>query len=182
MVLDPIPQSLPVHFFGSRPQPPTSCVRFLGCMRFERCKGYSVQARIQGACVHEYVHVRTYMCAEITRVPNTSRFEWGDIYISLNNTSWVRTTHCTFSMSAGTLLLDASCHTGMAHVTHTSHTRHTHVTHTSHTRHTHVTHTSHTPHTHVTHTSHTHHTMNDSHHKHEKITAQQPGGHTLLLE
>jgi len=24
MVIDPIPQSLPVHFFGSRPQPPTS--------------------------------------------------------------------------------------------------------------------------------------------------------------
>ena len=24
MVLNPIPQSLPVHFFGSRPQPPTS--------------------------------------------------------------------------------------------------------------------------------------------------------------
>ena len=24
MVLDPIPQPLPVHFFGSRPQPPTS--------------------------------------------------------------------------------------------------------------------------------------------------------------
>ena len=24
MVLDPIPQSLPVHFYGSRPQPPTS--------------------------------------------------------------------------------------------------------------------------------------------------------------
>jgi len=24
MVLDPIPQYLPVHFFGSRPQPPTS--------------------------------------------------------------------------------------------------------------------------------------------------------------
>jgi len=24
MVLDPIPRSLPVHFFGSRPQPPTS--------------------------------------------------------------------------------------------------------------------------------------------------------------
>ena len=24
MVLDPIPQSLPVHFVGSRPQPPTS--------------------------------------------------------------------------------------------------------------------------------------------------------------
>ena len=24
MVLDPIPQSLPIHFFGSQPQPPTS--------------------------------------------------------------------------------------------------------------------------------------------------------------
>ena len=30
MVLDPIPQSLPVHFFGSRPQPPTSpCNEFV---------------------------------------------------------------------------------------------------------------------------------------------------------
>ena len=29
MVLDPIPQSLPVHFFGSRPQPPTSRVVLL---------------------------------------------------------------------------------------------------------------------------------------------------------
>jgi len=29
MVLDPIPQSLPVHFFGSRPQPPTSLSRSL---------------------------------------------------------------------------------------------------------------------------------------------------------
>ena len=28
MVLDPIPQSLPVHFFGSRPQPPTSPYMF----------------------------------------------------------------------------------------------------------------------------------------------------------
>ena len=27
MVLDPIPQSLPVHFFGSRPQPPTSRIQ-----------------------------------------------------------------------------------------------------------------------------------------------------------
>ena len=28
MVLDPIPQSLPVHFFGSRPKPPTSRLTF----------------------------------------------------------------------------------------------------------------------------------------------------------
>ena len=38
MVLDPIPQPLPVHFFGSRPQPPTSlCQRrnvlYMGWLR-----------------------------------------------------------------------------------------------------------------------------------------------------
>jgi len=35
MVLDPIPQSLPVHFFGSRPQPPTSRKETLGKHRTE---------------------------------------------------------------------------------------------------------------------------------------------------
>jgi len=34
MVLDPIPQSLPVHFFGSRPQPPTSPFNFAHRVRF----------------------------------------------------------------------------------------------------------------------------------------------------
>ena len=33
MVLDPIPQSLPVHFFGSRPQPPTSRLEDHRCDR-----------------------------------------------------------------------------------------------------------------------------------------------------
>jgi len=32
MVLDPIPQSLPLHFFGSRPQPPTSRWRLSPCL------------------------------------------------------------------------------------------------------------------------------------------------------
>ena len=35
MVLDPIPQSLPIHFFGSRPQPPTSpnvVLEFVACL------------------------------------------------------------------------------------------------------------------------------------------------------
>jgi len=40
MVLDPIPQSLPVHFCGSRPQPPTSppdvCLA-CGCFHACRC-------------------------------------------------------------------------------------------------------------------------------------------------
>ena len=33
MELDPIPQSLPVHFFGSRPQPPTSPSPFPLCLQ-----------------------------------------------------------------------------------------------------------------------------------------------------
>jgi len=36
MVLDPIPQSLPVHFFGSRPQPPTSPDTSRNVCTFER--------------------------------------------------------------------------------------------------------------------------------------------------
>ena len=43
MVLDPIPQSLPVHFFGSRPQPPTS--------PYNNAENAAV-ARSTGACVH----------------------------------------------------------------------------------------------------------------------------------
>ena len=47
MVLDPIPQSLPVHFFGSRPQPPTSlckvsfqvCSREFATVRFSHRSG-----------------------------------------------------------------------------------------------------------------------------------------------
>ena len=38
MVLDPIPQILPVHFFGSRPQPPTSRMRATERLR-ERDRG-----------------------------------------------------------------------------------------------------------------------------------------------
>ena len=39
MVLDPIPQSLPVHFFGSRPQPPTShCNKAIYRLESLRCK------------------------------------------------------------------------------------------------------------------------------------------------
>ena len=41
MVLDPIPQSLPVHFFGSRPQPPTSHGTFVS--RFHVCQRNSFQ-------------------------------------------------------------------------------------------------------------------------------------------
>jgi len=39
MVLDPIPQSLPVHFLESRPQPPTSRLMHLSCISGVWCSG-----------------------------------------------------------------------------------------------------------------------------------------------
>ena len=48
MVLDPIPQPLPVHFFGSRPQPPTSPQELdirvgghISSPRLSRCTSYT---------------------------------------------------------------------------------------------------------------------------------------------
>jgi len=59
MVLDPIPQSLPVHFFGSRPQPPTS--RFKGL--FGVVEGHTCFAYV---CMHihicECVFHTLYVC------------------------------------------------------------------------------------------------------------------------
>ena len=43
MVLDPIPQSLPVHFFGSRPQPPTSHVVRTHALHISVCIYTSLQ-------------------------------------------------------------------------------------------------------------------------------------------
>ena len=37
MVLDPIPPSLPVHFFGSRPQPPTSHPTYVAVTCYVSC-------------------------------------------------------------------------------------------------------------------------------------------------
>ena len=46
MVLDPIPQSLPVHFFGSRPQPPTSLgTRIHHNMEYLKYKNTNVKLR-----------------------------------------------------------------------------------------------------------------------------------------
>ena len=52
MVLDPIPQPLPVHFFGSRPQPPTShdvCVCVRMTMRVQVYTAYT-------SCVCVYMY------------------------------------------------------------------------------------------------------------------------------
>ena len=54
MVLDPIPQSLPVHFFGSRPQPPTSRPRRQRGKVTERCsrdgRTYTMRAGMATSC------------------------------------------------------------------------------------------------------------------------------------
>jgi len=55
MVLDPIPQSLPVHFFGSRPQPPTSRYACACChARVWSCTG----CRIRMGCLKSQVSFR----------------------------------------------------------------------------------------------------------------------------
>jgi len=53
MVLDPIPQSLPLHFFGSRPQPPTS-----PCNTPVFMHAYMYEYHTQHACIHHaHMHV-----------------------------------------------------------------------------------------------------------------------------
>ena len=53
MLLDPIPQSLPVHFFGSRPQPPTS----RGSFAENDLRLTPIHAR---APTHTHTHARTH--------------------------------------------------------------------------------------------------------------------------
>jgi len=55
MVLDPIPQILSVHFFGSRPQPPTSHSVCVHHMRV--CKLILYLTLIHTLCVHSYESV-----------------------------------------------------------------------------------------------------------------------------
>ena len=77
MVLDPIPQSLPVHFFGSRPQPPTSRAKMrrlpdisgLSCKSVcvwggGMCVCVCVCVRV-GVCVCACVRVRVRACVEV---------------------------------------------------------------------------------------------------------------------
>ena len=70
MVLDPIPQSLPVHFCGSRPQPPTSlCVWWLGVSKSDLWNSLNFEFLFKGAlfihdsgalCACIYIHTWTY--------------------------------------------------------------------------------------------------------------------------
>ena len=64
MVLDPIPQSLPVHFFGSRPQPPTSPYELnRGAPESLWTSTYTALPPHMWADVYWATH--THMCADI---------------------------------------------------------------------------------------------------------------------
>jgi len=64
MVLDPIPQSLPVHFFGSRPQPPTSPRHALALIKAFHCAAIWIWICV---CIYTsmsskiYIHVLIYV-------------------------------------------------------------------------------------------------------------------------
>jgi len=64
MVLDPIPQSLPVHFFGSRPQPPTSpndVVRAVEETASRNRAMYTDRTRVHThTYTYTYAHTQTY--------------------------------------------------------------------------------------------------------------------------
>ena len=65
MVLDPIPQSLPVHFFESRPQPPTSrCGGFRGCGIF----------RVKPISRYSMVQIQIEILIEFESVPRSLSF------------------------------------------------------------------------------------------------------------
>ena len=71
MVLDPIPQSLPVHFFGSRPQPPTShmaCDMYVPNICYRICV-------INLAC-DIYVESSFYRICGIFRIQSVSCVVW----------------------------------------------------------------------------------------------------------
>jgi len=79
MVLDPIPQSLPVQFFGSRPQPPTSPNRTRGTCHVDvtRAGMWYVKknawkknwsgpflGRLKSTCMQAQVYIHTYIVRE----------------------------------------------------------------------------------------------------------------------
>jgi len=71
MVLDPIPQSLPVHFFGSRPQPPTSLCIWQLVMKCEICVNILI-----------YLYMYKYIYVSEIHISVTCQ-----IYVSYNS-SW----------------------------------------------------------------------------------------------
>jgi len=70
MVLDPIPQSLPVHFFGSRPQPPTSLYAYRPHSKPKKlmARGWMVRSWSVCVCVCVWESVRACVFMSFTCV------------------------------------------------------------------------------------------------------------------
>jgi len=94
MVLDPIPQSLPVHFFGSRPQPPTSHIVLdrastnntstIG--EFVHKRGRNNLQSQRYSCVYIQYHIENYNVHQQT-LPLTlknSYIKWGIFFSKLS--------------------------------------------------------------------------------------------------
>jgi len=62
MVLDPIPQSLPVHFFGSRPQSPTSPPSMSEKNQYQFGKVYTRIICMFVESLHVYISVELHVC------------------------------------------------------------------------------------------------------------------------
>jgi len=60
MVLDPIPQSAPVHFFGSRPQPPTSPQILVGDIVIMHIHSLAHTNSLSHTHTHTHTHTRIH--------------------------------------------------------------------------------------------------------------------------
>ena len=103
MVLDPIPQSLPVHFFGSRPQPPTSLddTAVLPLQKSRIClemstmclqKSLLIVAHVSCFMTHEWKHMNENTFVTLIRTLTTTHNVFGARICS-------RKTHNTWHMN-----------------------------------------------------------------------------------
>jgi len=65
MVLDPIPQSLPVHFFGSRPQPPTS-------QRCKTCQRHDDATSVEDTTMQRVTYIKRHLSLTHRPPPGSS--------------------------------------------------------------------------------------------------------------
>jgi len=133
MVLDPIPQILPVHFFGSRPQPPTSRLKTSHLKKKVReriGKGMAI-IRIMAALLkplrlpraqvsYEFSPPCSTICAEKSFLYRTSHSEKSRLYCTIYFAK--NFTHCT-TYSEKTCMYEYMCKGPMYCTTHSEKSR-----------------------------------------------------------
>ena len=98
MALDPIPQSLPVHFFGSRPQPPTSpivyeCVSMYECVGVHECGGVCTSVCVC-VCVCVCFVFCNKICAPSAPSTGVSKYDWVNLFGCVGVCGYVRVCGC----------------------------------------------------------------------------------------